>query len=118
MAGNLATPRWLFDINEKRRVDYESVQQKHPNERVKYGIVSYTWGRWKVPGEAAVDSPDSLEWEVPFVESLPLEKAYGVLNTMEMQYVWWDWMCVPQTTTRELTRREREISGEEIAKQM
>lgn len=113
---NSNKPRWLFDINAEERVEFTKAKTTNPD--LKYGIISYTWGRWQVPNRGAEGSPKSVEWQVPCVEGLPLEKAKMIMKTMRMQYVWWDWMCVPQETTRDLFDNEKVIFREELSKQM
>ncbi|KAF4453167.1 Heterokaryon incompatibility [Fusarium austroafricanum] len=111
------TPHWLLDIREWRL--YEYAQLDPENRQIEYGIVSYTWGMWRDTTQSAAGKPENVRWDVPFVQDLPLTEAREVMLSMNMQYVWWDWMCVPQRSERNpLTPDEIRLAGEEIAKQI
>ncbi|KAF4332077.1 heterokaryon incompatibility (HET) domain protein [Fusarium beomiforme] len=111
---NLSTPRWVLDIEEWKLYEYAQL-----GKEIEYGIVSYTWGMFRDPDRSAEGKPKNVRWDVPYVEDLPLAKAREVMRSMDMQYVWWDWMCVPQqSATNPLTPAELQLAGQEIAKQM
>ncbi|KAF9774018.1 hypothetical protein IL306_008052 [Fusarium sp. DS 682] len=111
---NLSAPHWILDIEEWKLYEYA-----HLGREIDYGIVSYTWGMFRDPERSAEGKPENVRWDVPYVEDLPLAKAREVMRSMNMQYVWWDWMCVPQrSATNPLTPAEVQLAGQEIAKQM
>ncbi|KAF5535386.1 heterokaryon incompatibility (HET) domain-containing protein [Fusarium phyllophilum] len=111
---NLSTPHWILDIEEWKLYEYAQLGRE-----IDYGIVSYTWGMFRDPDQSAEGKPQNVRWDVPYVEDLPLDKARKVMRSMDMQYVWWDWMCVPQRSARNpLTAAEVQLAGQEIAKQM
>ncbi|KAF5855105.1 hypothetical protein ETB97_010045 [Aspergillus alliaceus] len=114
-------PRWLLDIDLWLIFPYDEIEQIG---EVGYGIVSYTWGMWAdfdtpVPED---ETPNNLKWKIPSVKGLSIKHAREVLTqTMDMKYVWWDWMCVPQGKAGKkvtLGKDLEEVKGEEVAKQM
>lgn len=109
-------PRWLLDIEEWVVRDYRDIE--HIVLQHGYGIISYTWGRWAVEGQKPRHPPKGIQWELPFLEVLPLDHARNVISRMGMRFVWWDWMCVPQGKKETLSQELSEAAGEEVAKQM
>ncbi|THC91588.1 hypothetical protein EYZ11_008956 [Aspergillus tanneri] len=73
---------------------------------------------WEERGKEAQGTPDGLLWKVPYISVLPLDTARAVMQSMEMKYVWWDWMCVPQGNRYTLSPELLKVKGEEISKQM
>ncbi|ENH73686.1 hypothetical protein FOC1_g10000523 [Fusarium oxysporum f. sp. cubense race 1] len=111
---HLSTPHWILDIEEWKVYEYAQLGRE-----IDYGIVSYTWGMFRDPDQSAEGKPKNVRWDVPYVEDLPLAKAREVMRSMNMQYVWWDWMCVPQRSARNpLSPTEVQLAGQEVANQM
>lgn len=113
-------PRWLLDIKDWCIYPYAEVRSQV--ESTGYGIVSYTWGMWADFDEPAEHVPGNLLWNIPTVEGLPLAHCREVLdNTMDIRFMWWDWMCVPQGKRGKRVTLDDEleqVKGQEIAKQM
>lgn len=109
-------PRWLLDLDEWTRVEYDSIEKP-----VDYGIVSYTWGRFVDPTRIVPEKekPRGVTWNIPYVPSIPLRHARTVMETLKKRYVWWDWMCVPQATgNAQLEGEDARNASQEIANQM
>ena len=52
---------------------------------------------WAEFDELAEHTPGNLLWNIPTVEGLHLAHCREVLDiTMDIRFVRWDWMCVPQ----------------------
>ncbi|RAH76253.1 hypothetical protein BO86DRAFT_373248, partial [Aspergillus japonicus CBS 114.51] len=115
------SPRWLLDLQEWRTVPYTDIQQEILDGEG-YGIVSYTWGYIADDGKPASDPPQGLLWDVPAVQGWTLAEARQVMQSVGTRYIWWDWMCVPQSGERMRPWDEKldlgKVQGEEIAKQM
>lgn len=113
-------PRWLLDIKNWRVHPYKEVASDV--EKTGYGIVSYTWGMWADFDKPAEGLPENILWNIPTVEGISLAHAREVLdNAMNIRFVWWDWMCVPQGKRgKKVTLDDdlEQVKGEEIAKQM
>ncbi len=81
-----------------------------------YAIISYTWGRWEIRGEAALQSPalhvDGITWKVPPVRDVLFSVAdfQNVLATVAAEartnWVWVDIACIDQTIGSEQKRQE------------
>lgn len=113
---NPAHPRWLLDTEKWAICEYETIKQdviKHG-----YGIISYTWGRWASWEQQPSGMPTGLQWRVPVIKDLPFSLARKVVSSMKIRYVWWDWMCVPQGTSKTLHEDLLKAKGEEVGKQM
>lgn len=117
---NLATPRYLVNLKKWEVKEYDKLAKGlKPGERVQYGIISYTWGKWRDENRSAEGKPKGIRWDVPYVKGLSLEHARKVMLERDIDYFWWDWVCVPQKSKNNpLTTEERETAGQEIAKQM
>ncbi|KAJ5319835.1 hypothetical protein PENANT_c026G00225 [Penicillium antarcticum] len=109
-------PRWLLDLENWAIRDYREIEDEVLQNG--YGIISYTWGRWASWNQVPPDVPAGLQWPVPLVEVLPLGLARRVVSSMGIQYVWWDWMCVPQGNASTLQPELLEAKGQEVGKQM
>lgn len=77
------------------------------------------WADFDKPAEGL---PENILWNIPTVEGISLDHARKVLdNAMNIRFVWWDWMCVPQgKRNKKVTLDDdlEKVKGEEIAKQM
>jgi hypothetical protein len=115
----LDTPKYLLDVRQWKVFEYDSLAKGLPQgRRFPYGVISYTWGKWLDENRSAEGKPEGIRWNVPYINGLPLELARDVLDTWRVKYVWWDWMCVPQhSKSNPLTDAEKELAGQEIAKQ-
>jgi hypothetical protein len=114
-------PRWLLDTDKWAILEYQNI--KADVLKNGYGIISYTWGRWATwDGQPPPDLPSGLQWQVPVVKELSLSLAQKVVSSMNIRYVWWDWMCVPQRplkgTPQKLWDEFLKAKGEEVGKQM
>ncbi|KAJ5358682.1 uncharacterized protein N7496_011095 [Penicillium cataractarum] len=122
-------PRWLLDLLNWQVVPYKEVASQVQNNG--YGIISYTWGMWadfdtpvKNPPTYRVEGKTTdLPWQIPTVAGLDLAHARKILDScLRTQYVWWDWMCVPQgQSNRRITlpdEKLKSVKGDEISKQL
>jgi hypothetical protein len=46
----------------------------------------------------ASDTPRGLLWDVPGIKGniWSLSDAQAAMSTIGTQFIWWDWMCLPQ----------------------
>lgn len=113
---NSEHPRWLLDLKAWEVRDYREIASDVLESG--YGIISYTWGRWADWEKTPDDLPGGLNWKIPYVQELPLSLAREVVSSLQIQYVWWDWMCVPQGNSQTLSPELLQAKGEEVGKQM
>lgn len=115
------SPRWLLDLQQWRIVPYTDIPQRILDGEG-YGVVSYTWGYIVDDGKPASDPPQGLLWDVPAVKGWTLAKARRVMETIGTRYIWWDWMCVPQSGEQMRPWDKKldlgKVQGEEIGKQL
>jgi hypothetical protein len=103
-------PAYLWSVSERR-----TVEMKSPQAKKRYACVSHTWGRWK-DGQAMAKL-EGCPWNVPRntiwdVAQIP-EQLAVLGQRLGLEYIWFDLVCIPQTTSGELGR----IAQEEIARQ-
>ncbi|KAL4996831.1 hypothetical protein BDV10DRAFT_195610 [Aspergillus recurvatus] len=80
-----------------------------------YACISHTWGRWK--DGRAIAKLEGCPWNIPRntiwdVAQIP-EQLAVLGQRIGLEYIWFDLVCIPQTTSGELGR----IAQEEIARQ-
>lgn len=107
-------PRWLLDLKNWQLREYRSLPKG-----TRYGVISYTWGLYwdgvRLEDEAVL--PRGIPWRTPRLRdgSFTLQHARDAVEKTGEDFVWWDWMCVPQG--RPVPAPYQQAAGEEIAKQ-
>ncbi|KAI1740116.1 hypothetical protein F4680DRAFT_419725 [Xylaria scruposa] len=88
-------PYYLWDSDDRQTVETKNIS---PDGKVRYAVVSHTWGRWIK--DTLADMRPQVPWLVPEnnkfnVCSLPddLEK---LCKKFSCRYVWFDLLCIPQ----------------------
>lgn len=105
-------PYFLWDIEQERTIETRHLDRS----KVSYAIVSYSWGRWRKPGNGTF-MPGVPNWLVPEntrfeVTSLP--STFKKLGFRE-RYIWFDIFCIPQDVTTDETLAK--ICQRELARQ-
>lgn len=103
-------PAYLWNVLERRTVGTKTLQAD-----THYACVSHTWGRWK--DGSAMAKLEGCLWEVPRntiwdVARIPEQLAI-LGQRLGVKYIWFDLVCIPQTTSGKLGR----IAQEQIALQ-
>lgn len=116
-------PRWLLDVDVWELCEYRNIRENVKKQG--YGIISYTWGLYR-DGTNSVERrllPRGVAWDVPKLKqtnnirslNITFQRTVAAIKTMQIKYVWWDWMCVPQSPK---DSDYAKAAGEEIGKQM
>ena len=104
---------------ELARSPLQGDRQRCWKNRIWHRFVHVGWADFDNPAEGL---PENILWNIPTVEGISLDHARKVLdNAMNIRFVWWDWMCVPQgKRNKKVTLDDdlEKVKGEEIAKQM
>ena len=93
-------PRRLLDIETMTSLERQAGNVYGNQREPKYSILSYTWGRWQIPGCCGLQV-DGVTWQIPGLdESLAFTKAQfkQVLQKMGHQnrFAWVDVFCIDQ----------------------
>ncbi len=85
-------PYYLWDILAAQIVPVATITRSEAS----YGIVSHTWGRWRLEGEG-VRVP-GVPWLVPRIGTFDVRRQPGMLAAAGFpeRYVWVDLLCIPQ----------------------
>jgi hypothetical protein len=89
-----------------------------------YTVVSHTWGRWKIQ-DSDIDLP-GVPWKIPQNSRFDVADLKNILSGVpgSSSYVWFDLVCIPQTTDdptlqaigrQEISRQAAIFSHAEIA---
>ncbi|KAK4205408.1 hypothetical protein QBC40DRAFT_189724, partial [Triangularia verruculosa] len=110
---NIPKPRFILEMSNFmiRDVQYEP-GIADDLDRVGFGIISYTWGRFQnkrtyedSPNAPKFDqingpgNPNGIWWYIPRMNAgyFTIDDVRGILQKLNMKYVWWDWACIPQS---------------------
>lgn len=92
-------PFYLWDAVQKRTIEVGEVCPE-------YICISHTWGRWRIPGQAA--QLPGVPWPVPENTLYDVRDLPDMLERLGERYIWFDLFCIPQI--RGDPRAQREIS--------
>lgn len=108
-------PYYLWDIEAERTVETSQLDAS----TIAYAIISYTWGRWRKPGEG-VEMPGVPFWRVPENTRFDVNEFPSTLKRLGFRekYVWVDVLCIPQRPAAgSLPVNLAEICQQELARQ-
>lgn len=108
-------PYYLWDIEAEHTVETSQLDAS----TITYAIISYTWGRWRKPGDG-VKLPGVPFWRVPENTRFDINKFPSTLKRLGFRekYVWVDVLCIPQRPAAgSLPVNLAEICQQELARQ-
>ncbi|KAI0546536.1 hypothetical protein F4679DRAFT_557126 [Xylaria curta] len=112
-------PYYLWDSEDHRTVETKDISQ---DGKVRYAVVSHTWGRWRIK-DALADMRPRISWLVPEntkfdVRSLPSHLEL-LCKKLSCRYVWFDLLCIPQDRSdlakKEIARQATIFKGATVA---
>ncbi|KAK4183266.1 hypothetical protein QBC35DRAFT_478321 [Podospora australis] len=143
---DIPKPRFILEVSNFMIRDVANEQGIADDlDKVGFGIISYTWGRFQnkaVYEDSKVapkfdqinrPGPNQIWWYIPKMNAghFSIDDVVGIVQKLNMKYVWWDWACIPQSWDSggvvdpkrrpqiigTLPQRFQSIVQEEVAKQ-
>lgn len=105
-------PYFLWDIEQERTIETRHLDRSE----ISYAIVSYSWGRWRKPGNGTF-MPGLPSWLVPENTRFEVTSLPGIFKRLGLRerYIWFDIFCIPQDVTTDETLAK--ICQRELARQ-
>ncbi|KAK4150593.1 hypothetical protein C8A00DRAFT_17916 [Chaetomidium leptoderma] len=109
---NIPKPRFILEVPRFRIHDVANEPDVALElDKIGFGIISYTWGRFQneatyedSPNAPKFDllnqpGPNQIWWYIPKMKpgQFSMEDVRGIVEKLNMKYVWWDWACIPQS---------------------
>ena|ERR1700761_1628829 len=91
-------PKRLFHIPSMSTVMYEDVA----DDIKSYAAISHVWGDQKMYSAAELGIEDGVDWKIPLSDPKKVGRLVDAMNYFEMQYCWWDILCMPQDKQNEI----------------
>jgi hypothetical protein len=103
--GNVTSlwPRRLLHIPTMTSLERQQGNVYGDQKEPRYGILTYTWGRWQTDRVDAIDIKGTT-WKIPAVaeEHFTVSRFKGVIDKIgeEVEYAWVDVACIDQEDNR------------------
>lgn len=96
---SLTPPKRLFHVPSMSTVIYGDVVDDIKEKG--YAAVSHVWGNQKIYFATELGIIGGVDWEVPLSDPNKISKVVDAMNQFEMEYCWFDVLCMPQDKCRE-----------------